>query len=197
MVTRVDKIETAPLNKIPGGLLDFFGIKSFGQNPQYLEARVQPTLDMLLWYAQTNATYFEVPTITLTVANQPGGTLEFPSSQPINYVTGGTLRVPENEVWFVHEFLVKTIYGNSGDFGEFWPAIHEYGSAITRPQPCETSAPQNMVGAAAYTRTAWATMTRPIFVPPGATLCAYHGGYTSAANSLGVQAIGKFNRMLV
>lgn len=192
----VDTISSAPLNRIPGGVLDFFGIKSFGQNPQNLEAKVQPTLDMLLWYAQTNAFYMEVPTITLaTTLGVAGGTVEFPATSPTNLANGTQLVVPSNEVWFIHEFVTKAIYNNGGDLGEFWPAIHEYPTGITRPQPCTTS--QFHVGTATYVRTAWASMERPIFVAPGSFICAYHGGYVSVANSLQIQAIIKMNRMLI
>jgi hypothetical protein len=194
MATR-DEIGTAPLNTIPRGLLDFFGIKSFGQNPVHLQDRIQPTLDLLLWVAQTNAVYLEVPTIVLATANQPGGTVDFPSTQPQNLSVGGRLVVPQNEVWFVHEFVVKAIYNNAADLGEFWPGIYDYPAAINRPQPSDSSLLHN--GVAAFVRTAWASMHRPIFVAPGSTLSAYHSGYTSTANSLAVQAIMKLSRLIV
>lgn len=44
---------SAPLNRQPNGLLDFFGIKNGGLNPQQLGQIVQPQLDVLSLYENT------------------------------------------------------------------------------------------------------------------------------------------------
>lgn len=50
---------TAPtLNRIPQGLLGFFGIKNGGRYPEQLSTTLVGVADLLQWYAETNRVYF-------------------------------------------------------------------------------------------------------------------------------------------
>ena len=188
-----DKISTAPLNRQPRGLLDFFGIQSFGQNPLNLDSRIQPVIDMRDWYAMTNAPFAtQVPAITLGAGSGNGGTLRFPATTPVNFGDGTRAIVPQDEVWYLYEFVVKAVYAVGADLGEFWPALTDFANGQTRPQPSTTST--LMSGTAAFARVGWASMSRPCFVPPGTEFAAYTSGYTSAG-AMQVEAHLKFLRL--
>lgn len=79
----------APLNRIPRGLLDFFGIKSGGRNPQVLTEQLLPTYELNDWYNEAAATEFQA-SLPLIVANTNSGFSTF---------TG--LDVPPDQVWIV------------------------------------------------------------------------------------------------
>lgn len=92
----------APLNAIPQGLLDFFGIKSMGQNPIDLQQQIIPTLEMIDWYANFKDEY----AVSATPAN-----IVLPNSSGFFGITSwapGTIPspVPGGELWFVREFVV-------------------------------------------------------------------------------------------
>lgn len=178
-----DQLVTAPLNKLPRGLLDFFGIQSFGQNPMRLDDHLAPVVDLLRWYAQSNATQtIQVPAITVGAGSGNGGTFRFPATTPVDFGNGTRSIVPNDEVWFCTEFVTKAVYAVGADLGEFWPALTDFPNGQTRPQPSSTSSLAS--GTAAFQRVFWASMDTPIFIPPGTEFAAYTSGYTSAGAML-------------
>lgn len=40
------------INRIPIGLLDYFGLKSGGENPHSVDANISPSIDLLDWYTK-------------------------------------------------------------------------------------------------------------------------------------------------
>lgn len=186
---------TAPLNKLPRGLLDFFGIQSFGENPLKLGDAIQPNIDLFKWYVETNIPFVRVPPpVVLGAASVNGGTVEFPNAPDSASTT--IWQVPQTECWLVNEFVVKAVYAVGADLGEFWPATYDFvpGTGSTRPQPSSTSS--TFAGTAAFQRVGWASMNRPFFAAPGTVLCAYSSGYTSAG-ALTIEAHLKYLRLRV
>lgn len=88
-VGHVPPAMAGPIQKIPGGLLDFFQLKNSGRNPHELPSVLQPVLAMEQWYWQT---YSEIV----------GGTdAAIAGVAPVDKIT-----VPDNEFWVVHEVQV-------------------------------------------------------------------------------------------
>lgn len=46
----VAPIQDSPINRYPASLLGFLDIKAMGNNPRFLEQRVQPSIDLLKFY---------------------------------------------------------------------------------------------------------------------------------------------------
>lgn len=77
---------TAPLNKIPNGLLSFLGIKNGGRNPEQLGALLAPTWDLAQWYM---ATTYEYGVANANIA--AAGLIQF-----------GPANINDGDTWFVH-----------------------------------------------------------------------------------------------
>lgn len=80
---------SGPIQKIPGGLLDFLQLKNAGRNPADLPEVLQPVLEMQQWYWQT---YAEIT----------GGT----DAAIVAVGLVDKVTVPDNEFWAVHEVQV-------------------------------------------------------------------------------------------
>lgn len=106
------KLLTSPLNRIPEGLLDFFQIKSMGENPQSLLPDLRGVLDLTRWYSDTTA---EEGTALLTslAASAPTSVISIASANwladgTIDFARGGAFtQVPNGEVWLVLEATMQ------------------------------------------------------------------------------------------
>jgi len=115
----------APLNRQPNGLLEFFGIKNGGENPQQLGQILQPQLDVLPLYENTAAAV--VGSVTNNVAagavlfgpagatSEPGDTWHFRTvGLYMNTVAVGAAAYMRLGAYFSGTFVpfTGTIYGN-------------------------------------------------------------------------------------
>lgn len=91
-----------PINRIPQGFLDFFGLKSLGRNPEVLLDEVRPSLDMTEWYLRTNAEQMR----GFTTHTAPFIAFGDPFDGPI-------FTVPPGEWWFVHAATL-VVFGQVG-----------------------------------------------------------------------------------
>lgn len=79
------------IQRTPPGLLDYFGIKNGGRNPQSLAEVVAPVLDLDRWYKVSDEEY-------LTGGIAGHASAGWVSSSPI------LMTVPATEIWHVHQF---------------------------------------------------------------------------------------------
>jgi len=104
-----------PIQPNPLGLLGLLDLKVLGRLPDELAGFVQPTLDAGPFYLNgrsEQSTAF-VHSITLTT-----GTVGFSEFSP------GTLRVPDDEVWYVHDYTVRcTVTAVINQFVRFYAAM--------------------------------------------------------------------------
>jgi len=77
---------TAPLNKIPNGLLSFLGIKNGGRNPQTLADALLPSWDLAQWYMAGTYEY--------GVANA--------NIAAVGLVQFGPANINDGDTWYVH-----------------------------------------------------------------------------------------------
>lgn len=118
------KLLTAPVGFVPAGLLDFYGLKSMGENPQVLGNLIQPTMDLTRWYADSRAQgVFVVTTNPVTAplaANLAASAVAIQATGPLNLSDGTDVIVPANEVWLVLEANVRWTFsaaaGQSANF---------------------------------------------------------------------------------
>ena len=155
-------LNDAPLNKLPQGLLDFFGIKSFGRYPQFLEQRVQPMIDLWQQYAETNCLIVSGGGIIDTSVSAIA--IEITSTTPVNLSNGTSITVPNDEAWYIPRMSIGYSFGllagQSARFGVrltnenqvVWPAMLTTGY--------DTSD-------AAIVRAGQVSLIDPIFLRPG------------------------------
>ena len=83
-------IGVPPINRIPGGLLGFLGIKNGGRNPDALSNVLVPQLDLTEVYLRTN---YVLARIDTTVA-------------AVGFTGAGT--VPAGQAWYVSNVFANT-----------------------------------------------------------------------------------------
>lgn len=93
-----------PINRIPQGLLSFFGLKSLGKNPEVLLDELRGVIDLKEWYLRTNAEQ-----IRFTQQIVAGGL--HPVSDP--HIATGELVVPAGEWWYIHAATL-VLFGQTG-----------------------------------------------------------------------------------
>lgn len=83
----------ASINKVPGGLLGFLGIKNGGENPTQLEPLLKTVIDLWPLY---QVAYGEVLSSAINAA-----AAGFPTG-------GAALTVPSNEYWWCFEYSIQS-----------------------------------------------------------------------------------------
>lgn len=173
-----------PLNKIPQGLLDFFGIKSGEWGPRELGQTLSPVIELGRWYLDGYATEFSVSVTggPIFVASLAAGTMTITSTTPVvdglDLTTSpGNIFVPQNEVWLILEASVAWFYtanpGLSGEFmwasrGNFLPS-HTHGATVSD---------------AAIGKQGSRSLARPFWSRPGDTLSLSNTGLVVPAGSV-------------
>lgn len=113
-------LEQPPLNRLPKGLMDFLGIKSGAWGPRILGQQLGPSIELLDWYTEMYAQWFNVGTAGGHAATTPGTAIEFAgATSDASIVTGGIAQVPADEAWYVHEFHASYSFAalENGQFG--------------------------------------------------------------------------------
>lgn len=159
----------APFNRQPRGLLDFLGIKSFGEYPQTMGNEYRPTLDLLPWLQAVDQTYCTLTSSSSPIA-APGlaafTTLRWTSSGPVALPTaGGNITVPNDEYWLVMRYLVGwTMTAAASQIVDIAPSMYIPNVADDFVLPC------NQLGnkqSGTIVAGGAAVVTEPIFFPPG------------------------------
>lgn len=93
-----------PVNRIPQGFLEFFGLKSLGKNPDIMLDEVRPNVDLTEWYLRTNAEQ-------IFDSWQAGNTYPVKGDPFEPFAT--TFEVPAGEWWYIHA-CTMTVYAPAG-----------------------------------------------------------------------------------
>lgn len=144
-----------PINRLPGGLLSFLGIKNGGRTPQVLSEQLAPTFSLVDWYLQTNS-----------LSLQQNGNVTAVGFNA-NWFT-----VPSGETWAVLSTMVNSQAalgaGVTIAFGGAW-----IRSALqVLPSPLTLMSPSFTTGAVAVAASAPAGAA-VTFVPPGGVIGVY------------------------
>lgn len=183
-----------PLNKVPQGLLDFFGVKSGEWGPRELGQLLQPVLELGPWYQ--NGYALEVAAVLPAggafVANTPAASIALTSTTPVDLVVGGTIPVPQNEVWLVLEAAVFWTFtvpaaGQFADAHWVFRGIH---------MPCAHPTGRT-TGDAAVVSVGGRTMSRPFWVRPGDTISLNQAGLVIPAGTVILGARLRINRFQI
>lgn len=99
-------LPNTPINTIPAGLTDFFGIRSSGSNPQSLTDQLVNTMDLFPWYAGEA----QVAIYRRSIAGAGSAVHIF---RPTDFIEGSALPtdalgtsvvIPSDEVWVINNF---------------------------------------------------------------------------------------------
>lgn len=137
----------AKITALPGGLLDFLGIKNRGRYPDTISPIIAPTLNLWDLYA-----CYQYEEQNVTVASD--GSL----SSYIAYT------VPQGETWYVFTWSARTVPLTAGNNAELVNEINPAG-VVARTIVGRGNGP--VTGAAAANQTAYAYNERPIWARPG------------------------------
>lgn len=174
-----------PINSPLRGYLDFFGIKNGGQNPKTAAPDLAPTMDMQRWYLESQSETFTFSeNAYLAAGTHDPGAVPISATSPTDLTTGGSLFVPDHEIWILlpgtrvyagmsahagSEIsgvgLVSVLYAGSTEweFVPFGPIVGYTTSAAT------------------HIRAQAALLDKPYWLPPGSQLNAWHYGATVGA----------------
>lgn len=137
-----------PIQTLPSGLLGLLGIKNGGQYPQNIDPTLQPTIDLLDWYLQTNSEVVFSGPVSLTTV---GNTLITPFT------------VPAHEYWAINDWGSELTLGA----GEAISVAIGYtvGGAMQLLSSRET-----ITAAAAAMMNLKMDKQRPLILPPGTSM---------------------------
>lgn len=175
----------APLNELPIGLLDFFGIKSMGQYPRDLGGQVLPMMDLTRWYSDQRAIEVRTTAVTINADVSRGSeaiAAVFPIGNNASMISGGELTVPQDETWLILEAQIATSYNLAGASGGDYVLCSSIAD-LTTNQTGMWCWPMSFAGftsgAAGIIRSSTRTLERPVFLKPGTVIRAFHHGITA------------------
>lgn len=156
-----------PLNLLPSGLLDFFGIKSMGRYPQYLDPDVKPTFELSEWYGEFAVNTYNLTAAASPIGTQAGGTnAGWSLSAPVALPTsGGQIVVPDGELWLVRRYTVFWIIAAGVDQVELIPHLQRPQIGSVWLPGVNTRGP--LVGNAGATVGNISTVEEPFFLRSG------------------------------
>lgn len=166
----------APLNRIPNGLLNYFGVPSGTVGPRELGELLSPVLELRDWYMNFSAIEVSLASAAVVV-NTAAATLPLTSSTHPELITGGNLVVPNGEYWLIHESNFGwSFQAAAGQAARLWFSFNQFSP----PQPVVGEVVSNATVAA----TGNAGLERPIWMRPGQTISLSHSGILVAAGAV-------------
>lgn len=192
--------DLTPLSRLPKGLLDFLGVKSGQWGPRVFGQQLIPQLDLVDWYTEPYAQWFNVGTAGGHAATGPGNSFEFngANSDP-SVINQGVAIVPADECWLMHEFAVAYSFAaleNAAGFSIELLTAGNLTSTLNPPQlvqgvgvmPFATGAPA--AGGRYIT-----SLARKMFWAPGTQFRVQSLGATALAGV--IRGVGRVSRFRV
>lgn len=99
----------SPIQKIPGGLLGFFGAKTQGRNPDFFADEVVGTLDTWPFYRWTD--------------RRQASTIKAAAAGSVLGAVGDSITVPDGQVWFIENVSVHSVVLGAGQSTRLRPAL--------------------------------------------------------------------------
>ncbi len=155
---------SGPIQLIPPGLLGLLQIKSpAGQNPNVLNADVQPTLEMLDLYLRTNQEVWGSNSGVTVAVSAPATVVQF---------SPNAIVVPAQEWWYVHHYSVSALPGAGG-----FVIAPRLGMLLNRTGTIRyiVLGPESYIPGGGITSTTGAMMfsAKGFWMPPGSELGMY------------------------
>lgn len=152
------------MQRIPRGLLGLLDVKTGGTYPTVLNGSLQAVIDLQAWYGAEATHYLG----TNAGQGTTTGNASFPIvlTTPTNIVTGGALRVPQTETWYIQTWSVynEAAGMTATDYVDVSPVLRDPATTYNWDPP------STLTGAIAFGQTLWAmrrSITHPILAPPG------------------------------
>lgn len=172
-----------PIQTQARGLLGFLQLKNLGKNPENFPDTLQPVLEQLEWYLQTNAQDLQRYTVNLAP-----GVSGFQS-----FTNPGALLVPPAEWWYVDFFTIRTAVLGAGDGAQFACGMVPQPSVATGVTLTLGPNTGQFSGAA---RSLAARSEGPFWAPPGAEL-VIDSSWNSTAATIQYTAMVRYTRLPV
>lgn len=195
-------LPSPPINLIPSGLLDFFGIKNGGEYPQSLSNQLQPVLEMMRWYVAANALEVGSVSPAFQLLAPEATTSKFiTATQPTNIcglVTPLRCIVPNNEFWYIDRWSVNwTInYSATPQSIRVVPVTTPAGGAPSIRVPCTFGGYTTGIASAGIHAAGHASMIDPILLRPGTELTLLNEGAIADANGINANTQIRLVRLL-
>jgi hypothetical protein len=186
-----------PINVLPIGLLDFFGIKNGGRYPQELVDRLQGSFDLTQWYMEAQVENFTFSRQTFFVASASAGFVPIPVTTPTDLADGTNLFVPSNQLWIVlpGSRILAGFSANAGQ--EIEVALIHRVNATDQFVWWPTTWSGRRTSDAGIITNGVATLTQMVFVPPGAMITGYHYGALVPAGDIDVGGTLRLVRLTI
>ncbi|HEY6108081.1 MAG TPA: hypothetical protein VIV56_04175 [Gemmatimonadales bacterium] len=185
-----------PLNRIPSGLLDFFGIKSGEWGPRELSQVLQGNMDLWRHYVAANAI-----DIDGTIAQVAGPLATGSTDRTItwNFPPGGAVPnpVPAGELWYFDSFTALAVLSATAGqridaFGiEFPQALPGQGFIVP------TTPVQRVTSDAANVSAVVIGMLYPIWCKPATTVSLHFSGVLAAGGTLDARCWARLVRLRI
>lgn len=166
---------SAPIQRLPLGLLGLLGLKNTGQNPPEFLDSVRPALEMLPFYA-LDIRQWNLSLSTAAQAQQTSTVLRF----------NGTAGPPANRVWLVSRYTVGAGAGAASTVNcNFGPGAGRYDNAGVLSGYVTVGPMATLVTAAPPVGQAqFAPMDDQLLLVPGEELTVTLGSIISAADTV-------------
>lgn len=186
-----------PINALPIGLLDLFGIKSGGKYPQHFVEALAPTFELQQWYLEAQVDTYTFSLQNLFAASASANLIAITATTPALPIVGGQLVVPNNELWIVLPGT-RILAGFSANAGQSIDVdlLHRVNATDqfvwwpTRFRGFNTSD-------AAIIRNGIAVLDQTVFVPPGAQINGYHYGVLVPAGDVDIGGTLRLMRLVI
>ena len=158
----------APLNRIPPGLLEYFGIKTGEWGPRELAQQLVPVLDLARWYMDASAMQLQcLITGSPWGADTNASAVNVTSTGPENLVVGGQLRVPPGETWLILAAGIAWLQTAIDNDAQFWWQSGDTSSGYQIWPQRNVGYGQAPAPASAGQRQSGIVLTDPFWIPPG------------------------------
>lgn len=175
----------SPLNRVPAGLLEFFGIKSGEWGPRELGQTLVPVMDLSRWYLDAASLEVSISFAAggIFAADVPVGNIAMTGSAPAvpDLIAAGVITVPQTETWLILECAATL---------DFTAVAGQYGDAqwYSRGIPMPMRQAGFQTSDAALARRFTATLERPFWSRPGDLIAIASNGIEVGANTVALQA---------
>lgn len=185
----------APINRFARGLLSFLDIKQMGTTPRQLGGIVQPVIDLTEFYLADAMQDAQLFTAAGAILVGTGGGVNFPytvSSPDASIANGVGVRVPQDELWYIHSWhnhVIGTAVGDTVTTALICSS-QAFGTGVQRELPAFRSNPTSGLNINAC------ELAQPFFAYPGNEL---HFRVLSALVTVATQGVGsiRFARLRI
>lgn len=154
------------IQRIPRGLLSFLDVKAGGDYPVNFITQLQPTLDLMRFYANGEAQHYTAGGIAIG-STASGTKLPFTNTTVTDLTNGANLIVPQNETWMLLDATTEMNF-NLSTAGDIFDVALQIGFNSTATRfviPAQTLQGNPYLGVTG--NVAYRSLNEPQFIMPG------------------------------